>query len=125
MLDRPAITDHRRGTMEPSAIRLAVDHRRCFRRDANAILRPRDDLDAVGVQPCNHTDPLASLDNPASRPPNALQVSPAALTFSVDLARDTVLPQQALVLLYSQSALSWTLSADGLAGRQQDRRINP
>ena len=57
------------------------------------------------------TDPLASLDNPASRPPNALQVSPAALTFSVDLARDTVLPQQALVL-YSQSALSWTLSAD-------------
>lgn len=57
------------------------------------------------------TDPLNVLDKPASRPANVLQVSPSALTFTVDLSVDTVLPQQALVI-YSQSALSWTLTAD-------------
>ncbi|MEO6063181.1 MAG: dockerin type I domain-containing protein, partial [Thermoflexales bacterium] len=57
------------------------------------------------------SDPRNAADKPSTLPPNTLKVSPAALTLTVDLALDNVLPQHP-VIVYSQLPLSWTLSAN-------------
>jgi hypothetical protein len=64
----------------------------------------RSDTDEVLA----NTDP-SSMDQPL--PPDRLQVFPESLTFTVDLSKDTVLPQQ-IVSIFSRKPTAWTLTAD-------------
>ena len=60
-----------------------------------------------GDEVADGSDPMAS-DTPVA---DALTVSPTALTFTVDLSRDTAIPQQFVQILNAKPA-TWTLSAD-------------
>lgn len=65
------------------------------------------DFDEVGAG----TDPLDPSDNPSTRPPDSLRVSPASVNITRDLALDLALPQQAFAIASDGSA-NWTVSSD-------------
>ncbi len=57
------------------------------------------------------TDPLDPSDNPSTRPPDSLRVSPASVNITRDLALDLALPQQAFTIA-SDGSTDWTVSSN-------------